>query len=86
MHSPALDWRRIDELEDDALYLPDDTPFRHEWAANTPGTRQKIPCKCGQSVSLTWDNLIPVLDWARDNNEKLTMSMLNRLMQAKAQV
>ena len=85
-HSQVLGWRRTDELDDDAMYLPDDTPFRHEWAANTPGTRQKITCACGQSVPLTWDKLIPVLDWARDNDEKLSLSLLKKLMQARASV
>lgn len=85
-YSQVLGWRRVDELDDDDLYLPEDTPFRQEWAANTPGVRQKITCKCGQAVPLTWDKLIPVLDWARDNDEKLSLSLLKKLMQARATV
>ncbi len=85
-YSRVTGWRRTDESEDDGWFLPEGTPFRHEWAANTPGARHKISCGCNQSVALRYENLVRVLDWARDNDEKLSMSFLKRLMEDRAQV
>lgn len=86
-YSPVTGWRRTDDHDDaDGWFLPEDTAFRHEWAANTPGARHKITCKCGQSVELSYDNLIKMLDWARDNDEKLSIALIKKVMQARAQV
>ncbi len=82
-YSSVTSWRRLDEPEDDGWFLPDDTPLRSEWAANTPGARQKITCSCNQSVELGYDNLVKVLDWARDNNEKLSLTLVKRVMRAR---
>lgn len=86
-YSPVTSWRRLDETDDEnGWFLPEGTPMRHEWAANTPGARHKITCACGQSVELSYDNLVAVLSWARDNDEKLTIARLKKLMQARAKV
>lgn len=86
-HSPVTDWVRVDETDDEnGWFLPEGTPMRHEWASNTPGARHKIGCKCGQSVELSYDNLVSVLGWARDNDEKLSIAFIKRAMQARAKV
>ena len=76
-YSQVTDWLRLDETDDDnGWFLPEGTPMRHEWAANTPDARHKITCNCGQSVALSYENLVKVLEWARDNDEKPTIAFL----------
>ena len=76
----ATGWRRVDESDYDQWFIPEDTPFRHGWAANTPGARHKITCTCGQSVELSYDKLIKVLDWARANDKLVSMTLIKRIV------